>query len=165
MDPFDTLQTLSEIGIAITGFAGIVAALDRRPHSEWSDIERINLYTLLTWSIATVFLAYVPSILHGLGGLVSHPWRTAHALFAIYHAWVFLRTFQGARMNGELRSPQVLILASIGTIPFTLEICSALGFADVFAPTLYVVAVLWFLFLAVTRFVVLVTSTLFSPAA
>jgi hypothetical protein len=165
LDPIDTLQTLSEIGIAITGFAGVAAALDSRSRAEWSDFDRANLYTLLTWSISTVFLAYVPLILHGLNGLVSHPWRTSLALFAIYHSWIFFSSFRGVQEIPAFRSRQILALSVIGILVLALEVSGALGFADAFAPTVYVVAVLWFLFLAVTRFVVLVTATLFAPAA
>ncbi len=53
----------------------------------------------------------------------------------------------------------------IGVLVLTLEVVAALGFADALAPTFYVIAVLWFLFLATSRFVVLVTATLFAPAA
>jgi hypothetical protein len=165
LELIDTLQTLSEIGIAVTGFAGVAAALDSRSREEWSDFDRGNLYTLLMWSVATVFLAYVPVILHGLEGLVSHPWRASHALFAIYHSWAFFWAFREAYRNPVWRDRQAVVLSCIGFVVLALEVSAALGFADAFAPTLYVIALLWFLLLAVTRFIVLVTATVLTPAA
>jgi hypothetical protein len=165
MDQFETLQTLSEIGIAVAGFAGVVAALDSRSRDEWSDFDRDNVYALLMWSLAAVFLAYVPVILHGLNGLVSHPWRASHSVFAIYHSWLFFDTFRRMYIEPAWIRKGVLALLGIGILVLALEISAALGFADTLAPTFYVVAVLWFLFLAVSRFVVLVTATLLAPAA
>lgn len=165
MDPFDTLKTLSEIGIAVTGFAGVIAALDPRSREEWSEFDRGNLYTLLIWSVAVVFLAYVPFVLHGLGSLLSHPWRVSHAIFAIFHSWIFYTTLRQMYAEPVWRDRLTLTLAGIGLLILGLEVSSALGFAGTRASTFYVIAVLWFLFLAVTRFVVLVTATLFAPAA
>jgi hypothetical protein len=56
-----------------------------------------------------------------------------------------------------------LVLASIGLLVWAIEVASALGLAGGLAPTYYVVAVLWFLALAVTRFVVLITTALSRP--
>jgi hypothetical protein len=165
LSPLDTLQTLSEIGIAIAGFAGVIAALDRRTRDNWNDYDRGNLYTLLTWSIAAVFLAYVPVVLHGFGNRVAHPWRASHGIFAIYHSWVFFTAFRAMYTDPVWRGPLTLTLASIGLLVLSLEISSALGFAGTLAPTFYVIAVLWFLFLAATRFVVLATAYLLTPAA
>jgi hypothetical protein len=165
VDPFDILQTLSEIGIAITGFAGVAAALGPRGRADWSDFERGNLHTLLVWSVAAVFLSYVPIVLHGLGSLLSQPWRVSHAIFATYHSWIFLQFFRQMHANPVWRDRLALILSAIGLLVLALEITSAIGITGALAPILYIVAVLWFLFLAVTRFVVLVTATILPPAA
>jgi len=165
MDQFETLQTLSEIGIALAGFAGVVAALDSRSRDEWSDFDRGNLYSMLMWSLAPVFLAYVPVILHGLNGLVSHPWRASHSVFAIFHSWVFFQAFRQMYTEPAWIRKDVLTLMGIGILVLALEFSAALGFADTLAPIFYVVAVLWFLFLSASRFVVLVTATLLAPAA
>jgi hypothetical protein len=162
VDPFDTLQTLSQIGIAVTGFAGVVAALDTRRREEWSDLDRGNLYTLLVWSVAVVFLAQLPGVLHGLGGFVPQPWRASHAVFATYHSWVYYGAFRTGHAvpNSWWRDRPSLILAGIGFLVLALEIASALGLAGDLVSSFYIIAVLWFLFLAVTRFVVLVADLL-----
>jgi hypothetical protein len=163
MDPLDTLQTLSEIGIAITGFAGVVSVLDKRAHEDWDDFDRVNLYTLLTWSLATVFLAQVPGVLHGLGDFAPHPWRASHALFAIYHSWVFHIALRAMYAEAGYRDRLTLTLLAIGIGMLALEIASAIGLAGTLAPTFYVIAVLWFLFLSASRFILLVTRTFPPP--
>jgi hypothetical protein len=164
VDPFDTLQTLSELGIAVAGFAGVVAALDPRRREDWSDSDRGNLYGLLMWSVAVVFLAQVPGVLHGLAGPVPQPWRASHAVLATYHSWAFYGAFRGMYADPTWRDRFTLTLAGIGLLVLSLEITSAIGLAGDLAPTFYIIAVLWFLFLAVTRFVVLVSGFL-APAA
>jgi len=160
MDPLDTLQTLSEIAIAVTGFAGVVSVLGPHTREDWSEQEIWNLRLMLYWSLATVFLAYVPTILIGLGEHVSQPWRISHAIFATYHSYVFYRAFQGMHRRPEWRDRPTLFLTFVGLMVLALEVASAFGFTGALAPTFYVIAVLWFLVLSVTRFVVLVTTGL-----
>jgi hypothetical protein len=115
------------------------------------------------WSAATVFLAYVPWVLHGLGEEISQPWRLSHAIFATYHSWAFYMAFSEMYADAAWRDRFTLLLSGAGIGVLAMEIACAIGWAPAVAPTLYVVAILWFLFMAMTRFILLATAALVSP--
>lgn len=152
-----TFETIAEIAIALTGFTGVVIALGRGQLSDWSPTERFLLTALLYWSIGTMFLAFVPSGLASLRSL-TEPWRVAHGVFALFHAGVFTWYFQQA---GRLaipvtRSPENLAIVVVGFGVLLAEVLVALGLLAGLAPFLYLVALLWFVFLAIRVFVALV---------
>ena len=165
MDSFGALESLAEVGIAITGFAGLVAVIGHRSNEPWTDEDRANLRSLLLWSVGTVFLAYVPIVLSSSGGAIREPWRASNAIFAVFHAYVFYETFKSVAssscrpMNFFEKS-----LAAIGIGVLGGEILAAAGFLGSLVVSMYLVAVIWFLFLAVTRFAALVSDQFRSPA-
>jgi len=163
-DPLSVLESLAEIGIAITGFAGLVAAIGRRRDEPLSPLERGNLRALLLWSLGATFLAYVPIVLaiH----VSDEPWRVSLAVFAAFHAFVYYEVFRGRRDARRRPEGDVALdafskfLIVFGFVVLGLEVAAAAGAFASNAATIYVVAVLWFLFLAVTRFATLVAGQL-----
>ena len=164
VDPFSALQSLAEIGIAITGFAGLVAAIGHRRDEPLSLLERSNLRALLLWSLGATFLAYVPVVLaiH----TSDEPWRASLAVFAAFHSFVYYEVFRGRRDARRRREGDVALttfsrfLIVFGFVVLGFEVAAAAGAFASSAATVYVVAVLWFLFLAVTRFATLVAGHL-----
>ena len=165
MDPFSVLESLGEIGIAITGFAGLVAVVGRRSADGWTDEDRANLRSLLLWSLGAVFLAFVPLVLASFGGALADPWRLANAIFAAFHAWVFFEVIRGIRARGVPVTPFARGLFAVGFGVLGCEVLAAAGPFAAVAASIYLVAVLWFLFLAVTRFVAIVGDELSVPRA
>jgi hypothetical protein len=153
-----TFETISEIAIALTGFTGVVVVFGDRGSENWTDGERFNLKALLYWSLGTMFLALVPSGLSSLGEAVSAPWRVAHGLFAIFHGWVFIWFFRQLRILvfPPYQSWSGLAIVVIGFGVLLAELLVALGFLYSAAPFLYLVALVWFLFLAASQFAVLI---------
>jgi hypothetical protein len=153
-----TFETISELAIALTGFTGVVVVFGGRRLGNWSDFERFGFRSLLYWSLGTVFLALVPSGLTSLGESVPEPWRVAHALFAIFHGWVYIWFFRELRAMGSSLPPSrwgsVIIVIGLGVL--LAEILVALGFFQQVAPFLYLVALVWFLFLAANSFAMLI---------
>jgi len=160
-----TLQNLAEVGVAITGFAGIVAAVAYSTSGSLSDADRRSFTALVLWSLGATFLAYVPVILFSLGDRVSEPWRLANAIFAAFHGYVFFQTLKSMRAHPDDLTPFVVFLLTAGFLVFAAEIAAAAGPLASIAPSVYLIAVIWFLFIAVTRFVNLVSTHLGSPAA
>ena len=153
MEIYDALQNLAEIGVAITGFAGIVAAVAHSSSNSWSETDHWNLKALVMWSLGATFLAYVPIIFASLGDRVPAPWRIANALFATYHIGAFFQTFAAKRSTQTPFGPSVIIILCVGALVMAAEIAAAAGpLADV-APSVYLIAVTWFLFLAANRFI------------
>ena len=61
------LITYVQIGVAISGFSGIVVSLGNRGRGEWSYHERQLLYTLLGMSGGCTLLSALPLILASTG--------------------------------------------------------------------------------------------------
>jgi len=102
-----------------------------------------------------MFLALVPSGLATVRSL-SEPWRVAHGLFALFHAAVFVWFFREiGRLGVPLLVPAYASVV-VGFVVLLAEILVALGSLGSLAPLLYLIALLWFLFLATTVFIALV---------
>jgi hypothetical protein len=151
-----TLEAIAQIAIALTGFTGIVVALGERELGDWTPVDRFLLRALLYWSLGTMFLALLPSGLSTVRAL-PEPWRVAHGIFALFHAAVFIWFFrERSRLAWPpTRSTEKAIL-TVGSGVLLAEILVALGFLANLAPFLYLVALLWFLFLATSAFIELV---------
>lgn len=167
MEILDTLQNLAEVGVAITGFAGVVAVVAYSSSGSWSDADRINFRSLVLWSLGAAFLAYLPVIFASLGSRVPAPWRLSNALFALFHGYVFFETFEQIRErpDGVCVPPSAIFLGIVGLLVLSAEVAAAAGPLASIAPSVYLTAVLWFLLLAATRFFALVTQHFRSPAA
>ena len=101
-----------------------------------------------------MFLAFLPAALSGVAPGAA--WRIAHSMFFVFHASVFIWFFRHAR---QLALP----ISRVGYVPIVVgfgvllgEASVALGFVSQAAPHLYLLALLWFLFLAAIAFIALV---------
>jgi hypothetical protein len=150
-----TLETIAQISIALTGFTGIVVALGRRELRDWTPVESFLLKALLYWSLGTMFLALVPSGLSTITA-VREPWRVAHGAFAVFHTGVFIWFFRETRRLAVPFETGTVAILAVGSGVLIAEILVALGLLASLAPFLYLVALLWFLFLASRAFVGLV---------
>jgi hypothetical protein len=132
----------------------------------WSPIEKFQLRALLYWSLGTALLAFVPA---GLSGLApSTAWRLAHLAFLIFHASVFAWYFHQARSlalhsvasfgRSSIALARLSIAVGLGVL--LAEASVALGLVLRPAPYLYLLALLWFLYLAASVFVGLVVRKL-----
>ena len=61
------LITYIQVGVAISGFSGIVVSLGKRGRGEWSNHERQLLYTLLGTSGGCALLSALPLVLASTG--------------------------------------------------------------------------------------------------
>jgi hypothetical protein len=79
----DTLHTIAEVGISITGFAGIVAAVDRRSHASVLEIHG-PLSVLILASLSVVFFSFVPEWLAAAGASSAAIWQISNGLYGLY---------------------------------------------------------------------------------
>lgn len=144
----------------------MVVALGRAKLDDWTPIERFLLRALLYWSLGTMFLAFVPSGLSTLHG-VREPWRVAHGAFALFHGAVFAWYFRELSRLGVpvIATLQTLAFLTAGLAVLLAELLVALGFLAGEAPLRYLVALLWFLFLATRMFIGLVFPPPAEPPA
>jgi hypothetical protein len=82
----ETLRTLAEVAVALTGFTGIVAVLGRRAGGEWTPLELLRLRMLLETSLAVLFLALLPLLLQALRPSEASLWRVGNGVQALVHA-------------------------------------------------------------------------------
>jgi hypothetical protein len=81
----ETLRTLAEVAVALTGFTGIVAVLGRRAGGEWSPLELLRLRMLLETSLGVLFLSLLPVLLLTLRLSQETVWRVSNALQGVVH--------------------------------------------------------------------------------
>ena len=165
MELQSTLENLAEVGVAITGFAGIVAVVAYSSAGSWGDEDRGNFRALVRWSLGAAFLAYLPIVLFTLDIPAVRSWRIANGVFAIFHGYIFYETLARVRARAVRIPPSGALLFGLGVLVWGAEVAAAAGPLSFRAPAVYLVAVLWFLFLAATRFLVLVRQHFADPTA
>ena len=151
-----TLETASEIGVALAGFSGIVTALSDRAGASWGGADWYRLQALLVWSLGASFLALLPSGLSAVPGLES-PWRVAHAAFATFHGCCLAWYFWENRRHSAEEEQALPLSVTRPTLPlailiFISEVAVAAGPLEIYGAPLYLLAVTWFLFMAAVNF-------------
>lgn len=164
MQEFGTLETISELAITLTGFTGIVVVFG--PERLNQPAEQLRLRSLLYWSLGTAFLAHLPGLLLAFPSPLPI-WRISHAVFAAFHLSVFIWFFAGIRRLRQANDLQtgtvqmaMRVIISTGVVVLACELAVAFGLAPGFGNFFYLLALLWFLFLAAFSF-----ATLLLPAA
>ena len=113
----DKLATFAEIGVAIAGFSGIVAAIGRDAYETWSPARRRLMSLLLETSGLTVAFSILPLILGELQLSETTLWRASSALFAAAHAYhVTLINRRGTSADvpvSKLRSKILLVVVPV----------------------------------------------------
>jgi len=131
-DPIGAFLTLAEVGIGLTGFAGIVLALTRHD-APLSSGHAVLVRELILNSLAVVLLALLPVGLMLLELRSSSIWRGSsafHAALIFFVAWPSLAT-------------QVRALAPDQRDPITYLVIVALGSAAVVCQCLNSSAILF----------------------
>ena len=96
MEGADALGLIAEIGIAIAGFAGVIATL-RAPGGKMGSYEATRIGTLLGQSATVVLLALLPFALHFAGLSIRAIWvvsSSAMAVLVMTAVLVMLRVFK-----------------------------------------------------------------------
>ena len=164
-----TFETISELAITLTGFTGIVVIFARDRFDNSPEVFRIK--ALLYWSLGTAFLAHLPGAIWAMPGELPL-WRLSHFAFALFHISVFYWTFAGARAlrAAGWRPPDSMRpfgagVVLLGAVVLVCELTVAAGHAVSFGPFFYLLALLWFLFLAAVSFVFLLLPPAFQQVA
>jgi len=150
--PLDTLHTIAEVGIAITGFAGIVAAIRGGSDSAAQSSVADPLGVLLVASIGTVFFCFVPEWLDSAIADPDVVWRLSLAAAGTYRL-AYIALILKARRRGASANPVVVAWRfSIGTLIGVLQLVGAAGFLSDFQYFLYLSGLFWGLIVALSSF-------------
>jgi len=104
MEGADALGLIAEIGIAIAGFAGVIAAL-RAQGGTMGTYEAMRIGTLLGWSVSAVLAALLPFALHFAGLAEATIWTLSSSALAVLVAMVLLGASRVFRSLGAPRTP------------------------------------------------------------
>jgi hypothetical protein len=96
MEGADALGLLAEIGIAIAGFAGVIATL-RAPGGKMGSYEALRIGVLLGQSANVVLLALLPFALHFAGLSVRAIWFVSSSAMAVLVMMAFLLMLRVAK--------------------------------------------------------------------
>jgi hypothetical protein len=111
MQPEDILTTMAELGVAVTGFSGIVLVLRERGRGA-SPADRLLLSSLLSASAGLVLWALVPLLLLSAHVSERTTWVASSAGWSIHQTiGVFLRIYQVRRFPDQ--SPGLWFLVPV----------------------------------------------------
>ena len=148
------LSSAIQVAIAIAGFSGIVAALDRRAAGHWTESDQLALRMLLTASSTTLIFAFLPFVLIDL---VSSQltWRACSGLFFIYLVGITVLRRRQAQGTWPLRVGRWQFLAMQSIVVLVL-LANTVWFAS---PSVYLFAVVWGLLVAFLAFITLLLES------
>ena len=150
MLPLDTLHTIAEVGIAITGFAGIVVAIRGGPDHVMKPSVTDPLGILFFTSLGTVFFCFVPEWLHSAIAAPDTVWRASLAAFGTYRL-AYVALILNSERRGGTATPTVRRFA-IGVPLGVLQLVGAAGFLSEIQYFLYLSGLLWGLVVALISF-------------
>ena len=111
MEGADALGLIAEVGIAIAGFAGVVAAL-RAPGGRLTPYEALRISSLLGLSGTAVLLALVPGALQFAGLMETRIWTSSSLAMIVFLATMtfaqfryYRIAFEGRPVGTEARAP------------------------------------------------------------
>ena len=105
MEGESTLQVFAEVGVALTGFTGVVAVFGNRAQGGWKPIDLLRFRIMLGSSIATLLLALLPLALQQLGLPLRMLWGLSSGAFVLYQGTVIVLDIRQARRIGAFQDP------------------------------------------------------------
>jgi hypothetical protein len=145
----DTLHTIAEVGIAVTGFAGIVFAVRQRLLAESNASVSDPLRILLGTSLGTVFFCFVPEWFYALVASDDAAWRLSLGLCGIYRlVYIGLLTREAGRNRVRGAAP----MRAVGIFIAVSHLIAAVGFLAQYQYFLYLTGLLWGLAISLVSF-------------
>ena len=155
MEPETVLSAATEVGIAIAGFTGIVAAISRT-RAAWSPQARVYFSILLGMSVAAVAFALLPMLLSIAGTAETTVWTVSSGLYVVYVvALSMIRSIQLGRAGIRWQSGPIGVTAGTSAILVTLQLVNV---AFLHEPWPHLVAVVVSLLLAFSFFIYLLSE-------
>ncbi len=153
----DSLETMAEIAIALTGFTGVVSVFGPRPSGGWVGPERLFLQALLNWSLIAVVLGMLPGVVSSNFEDPEKLWLSVSVVFAVVHfvslAW-FLVAVTRLGLSTFRRFEQIITIFGI-PVGVLLVACQAAAVAGPLRSHLalvYHLGILWYLLISALAF-------------
>lgn len=160
MEESETLRTLAEVAVALTGFTGIVAVLGRRAGGEWSPLELLRLRMLLETSLGVLFLSLIPVLILTLRPSQESLWRVGNSLQGLVHlGGAVLLYLRVSRLDPAQWPPEerwlTALFAPLSVIVIAAQGGAALGLLPGYGAFVYLLGLVYLLALAALHFVLL----------
>ena len=131
MNPSDTLSTVAELALGLTGFTGVLVVLGRQP-GRFSPAESFRLAVLLVGSLSALFMSLIPLVLHDFGLAGVHLWRVSSGLMAtsLLCSSAFLARPIARFRASESEAYSVWVLASLtcgAVLVFAVQLINVTG--------------------------------------
>ncbi len=155
MQGTDVLLTIAEVAVAFAGFASIVVLFQHRDPLNWPPAVVVRLRTMIEGSLATLFSALLPFVLHHLGLAGDALWATCSLMLALgYVAFGVLvwRRSRGPLASRELSVPFSATIGVITGVVFFALLLDAAGILLDRGFGVYLVGVTWTLLFASLMF-------------
>ena len=147
----DVLLTIAELAVAFAGFASIVVLFQHRDPASWPPAVPVRLRAMVESSLATLYGALLPFLLHHLGLTEPELWAWSSVAIAVALVVVGVAFYRRALPHlpsGNLSRTFTLAVASVAVLVVLLQLANAIGF--VFRPSFgpYLAGVIWSLVVA-----------------
>ena len=153
----ETLHTIAEVGIAITGFAGIVAAIrGREDVADEASIDR-PLGLLLGASLGTVFFCFVPEWLAAAIDSADVVWRASLGVYGVCRVVYVSMVVRAIQRSGVSRTPRWMVVT--GLVLGVAHLFAAAGMFMDFHYFLYLSGLFWGLVISLVNFSSLLFET------
>jgi hypothetical protein len=155
----DLLLAFLAAAVALAGFTGIVALIDRGAAQVSLELASFRLRFLIVTALSTIVLSAAPLLANALLGESQSLWRAAcgvQAIFVVafmFRTFALRRTFRGEAARG-IRLGQFYAMTAVGAAALAILLAGA--FAYLPAPASYAIGVFWFLLMVVVFFMRLV---------
>jgi len=155
----DLLLAFLAAAVALAGFSGIVALIDRGAAQVSPELASFRLRSLIVTALATIVMSAAPLLAIALVGDSQILWRVGCALQAIcsviftVRGLVLRRTFRGEAARG-IRLGQFYATTAVGVVAMAILLAGVFNYLP--APASYATGVFYFLLIVVVFFMRLV---------
>ena len=155
----DLLLSFLAAAVALSGFAGIVALIDRGAADVSPELASFRLRSLIGTAFSTIILSATPLLAIALVGDSQTLWRVACGLQAIcsvvfsVRGFVLRQTFRGEASRG-IRLGQFYATTAVGAVAMAILLAGVFNYLP--APASYATGVFYFLLIVVVFFMRLV---------
>ncbi len=156
MDIPQPLQIISEIGIGLAGFSGLIVAF-RKDAGPLTNVQKYRLQVLLALAFGAMFLALLPELLHYMGVPPDRLWTLAALVLSCYSV-VFVIWWVIASHRLKASVPEIFSwfafsrMAAGHIIVVLLQLAVIFSLLDDNSPGPYLAALIWYLLHAVQQF-------------
>ncbi len=134
---FDSYHTVAGLAVALTGFTGIVLALQHQDKR----FSRVALSSILGTSVGAMLFAFVPELLMNVLSPEAS-WRVASGSFGLYHLFLIIN-HQARQLQFRKNTPTQLVVTLLSLPIVGLKIGVGLGFLFSYAYGIYFLGLLW----------------------